>query len=90
MPPRKDKQPLGAEVRLQAFLAHSGVASRRAAEELIASGTVFVNGVSVTAPGTKAVVLHAPVANAFVAVALNNDGSAEAVANLLLKALAKE
>ena len=42
------------------------------------------------APGTKAVVLHAPEANAFVAVALNNDGSAEAVANLLLKALAKE
>ncbi|HYH80433.1 MAG TPA: pseudouridine synthase [Longimicrobium sp.] len=41
------------EVRLQAFLAHSGVASRRAAEELIASGRVFVNGESVTAPGLK-------------------------------------
>ncbi|MFL5381394.1 MAG: pseudouridine synthase [Longimicrobiaceae bacterium] len=51
--PRPDKHPHAEEVRLQAFLAHSGVASRRAAEELIAAGQVFVNGKSVTAPGTK-------------------------------------
>jgi 23S rRNA pseudouridine2605 synthase len=52
--PRPDpKHPHGEEVRLQAFLAHSGVSSRRAAEELIAAGQVFVNGKPVTAPGTK-------------------------------------
>ena len=51
--PRPDKHPHAEEVRLQAFLAHSGVASRRAAEDLIAAGQVFVNGKSVTAPGTK-------------------------------------
>lgn len=43
----------GEEVRLQAYLARAGVASRRASEELIAQGRVFVNGASVTAPGTK-------------------------------------
>lgn len=51
--PRKTQSSHGEEVRLQAFLAHSGVASRRHAEELIAAGHVFVNGKSVTAPGTK-------------------------------------
>lgn len=50
---KKQKHPHGEEVRLQAFLAHAGIASRRAAEELIASGRVFVNGESVTAPGIK-------------------------------------
>jgi 23S rRNA pseudouridine2605 synthase len=39
--------------RLQVYLAHAGVASRRACEELIAAGRVSVNGVIVTAPGTK-------------------------------------
>ncbi|HKP76059.1 MAG TPA: pseudouridine synthase, partial [Longimicrobiaceae bacterium] len=53
MPKPDARHPHAEEVRLQAFLAHSGVASRRAAEELIASGRVFVNGKSVTAPGTK-------------------------------------
>ena len=33
-----------AEVRLQKFLAESGVASRRKSEELIAQGKVKVNG----------------------------------------------
>ena len=37
--------------------------------------------------GSKAMVAYLVDAHAFVAVALNNDGSAEAVANLLLKAL---
>ena len=39
------------------------------------------------APGSKALVLYSVEARAFVAVALNNDGSAEATAGLLLKAL---
>ena len=33
-----------ASIKLQAFMAHAGVASRRASEELIASGKVRVNG----------------------------------------------
>ena len=39
------------------------------------------------APGSKAMVIDSVDAQAFVAVALNNDGSAEATANLLLTAL---
>jgi 23S rRNA pseudouridine2605 synthase len=40
-------------LRLQVFLAHAGLASRRASEELIAAGRVSVNGQVVTAMGTK-------------------------------------
>jgi 23S rRNA pseudouridine2605 synthase len=40
-------------VRLQAYLAHCGVASRRASEELILSGRVSVNGRRVTELGTR-------------------------------------
>lgn len=40
-------------VRLQVFLAHSGIASRRACEALIAEGRISVNGAVVTVPGTK-------------------------------------
>jgi 23S rRNA pseudouridine2605 synthase len=40
-------------VRLQKFLAEAGVASRRAAEKLIADGQVEVNGKLVREPGTK-------------------------------------
>ena len=40
--------------RLQKIIAQAGVASRRGAEELIASGEVTVNGVVVTELGTKA------------------------------------
>jgi pseudouridine synthase len=54
-PKRPHAHAHGEEVRLQAFLAHSGISSRRAAEELIAAGQVFVNGKAVTAPGTKVV-----------------------------------
>lgn len=39
--------------RLQKFLAHAGIASRRSAEELILSGRVQVNNVVVTQLGTK-------------------------------------
>ena len=50
-------------------------------------GTQVWLGHSGGCPGIKAVVAYAPEAGAFVAVALNNDGSAEATAHLLLKAL---
>jgi 23S rRNA pseudouridine2605 synthase len=40
-------------VRLQKFLAHAGVSSRRRAEALIASGAVRVNGVVVSTLGTE-------------------------------------
>jgi 23S rRNA pseudouridine2605 synthase len=43
----------GRSIRLQVFLSHAGVASRRAAEEIIADGRVSVNGVTITAQGTK-------------------------------------
>ncbi|HLL47272.1 MAG TPA: pseudouridine synthase [Longimicrobiaceae bacterium] len=45
----------GEPVRLQVFIARSGLASRRGAEELIAEGRVWVNGESVTSPGTKVI-----------------------------------
>ena len=41
------------KVRLQVFLAHSGVASRRACGEYIADGLVTVNGQLVTEPGFR-------------------------------------
>jgi 23S rRNA pseudouridine2605 synthase len=44
----------GAPVRLQAYLAHAGVASRRASEKLITGGRVSVNGRVVTTLGEKA------------------------------------
>jgi 23S rRNA pseudouridine2605 synthase len=40
-------------MRLQVFLAHAGVASRRAAEKLIAQGKVTVNGMAVSVQGAK-------------------------------------
>ena len=41
------------ELRLQVYLAHAGVASRRAAENLIAQGRITVNNEKVLSPGTK-------------------------------------
>lgn len=41
------------EVRLQVFLAHCGVASRRASEQIILNGRVSVNGTVITELGTK-------------------------------------
>ena len=41
------------QTRLHKVLAHRGVASRRKAEQLIASGLVSVNGVVVTEPGSR-------------------------------------
>jgi 23S rRNA pseudouridine2605 synthase len=40
-------------IRLQAYLAHAGLASRRAAEKLITDGRVAVNSEIVTTLGTK-------------------------------------
>ncbi len=40
-------------VRLQSFLAHCGVASRRASEKIISDGRVAVNGVVVAEMGTR-------------------------------------
>ena len=39
--------------RLQVFLAHAGIASRRAAVEIVTAGRVKINGVTVYAQGTK-------------------------------------
>jgi 23S rRNA pseudouridine2605 synthase len=44
--------------RLARFLAHAGIASRRHAEELIASGHVQVNGVVVTTQGVRIDPVH--------------------------------
>lgn len=41
------------KMRLQVYLAHAGVASRRACEQYIADGRVTVNGVCITEPGNK-------------------------------------
>jgi len=43
----------GRSIRLQVFLSHAGVASRRASEEIISSGRVSVNGVTITSQGYK-------------------------------------
>ena len=42
-----------SSMRLQVFLAHAGVASRRAAEKLIAQGKITVNGNQIITPGFK-------------------------------------
>src|SRR6476469_6986893 len=49
-----ETQNTGSTERLQKLLARAGVASRRAAEEMIAVGKVRVNGVVVTEMGTRA------------------------------------
>jgi D-alanyl-D-alanine carboxypeptidase len=51
------------------------------------AGTRLWIGHSGGAPGVKAVFAYSPADNAIVAVALSGDGSAEATANLLLRAL---
>ena len=49
----KGKRGQRSGTRLQVFLAHAGLASRRAAEGIIAAGRVSVNGVVVSAQGSK-------------------------------------
>jgi len=43
----------GKSIRLQVFLSHAGIASRRAAEDIIAQGRVSVNGITVKTQGSK-------------------------------------
>src|SRR5215211_764451 len=50
---RADEQKLSME-RIQKILAHGGIASRRAAEQLIRAGRVRLNGRVVTELGVKA------------------------------------
>ena len=45
---------IGGETRLQKILSRAGVASRRAAEAMIAAGRVSVNGTTIREMGTKA------------------------------------
>ena len=56
MPANFDSDNTKKETRLQAFLAHCGVASRRASEQIILDGRVTVNGKVVTELGTKVTV----------------------------------
>jgi 23S rRNA pseudouridine2605 synthase len=49
-PPREDGE---KAVRLQVYLAHGGIASRRASEKLITQGRVTVNGLVVSVLGEK-------------------------------------
>jgi 23S rRNA pseudouridine2605 synthase len=51
-PPKSTKYTMTTE-RLQKFLSRAGVASRRAAEEMIQAGRVAINGEVVTAMGVK-------------------------------------
>ncbi len=48
-----EEQKVSEEIRLNKYLSHAGVASRRAADELIKEGRVTVNGVVVTEMGYK-------------------------------------
>ncbi|MGP1415302.1 MAG: pseudouridine synthase [Treponema sp.] len=48
-----DKQNQKEEIRLQVYLSHCGLASRRASEGIILSGRVSVNGEKVDRLGTK-------------------------------------
>ena len=52
-PEVRGSPPAPSSMRLQVFLAHAGVASRRAAETLIAQGRIAVNGKMVSTPGFK-------------------------------------
>ena len=51
-------QPLAMQLRLQKFLADAGVASRRAAEQIILEGRVAINGHVVRLLGTKVDPVH--------------------------------
>ena len=51
--PEGNEQTGTSEMRLQVYLAHAGVASRRACEKIIAEGRVSVNGTLVTDMGSK-------------------------------------
>lgn len=50
----RDQQPSSEHVRVQKILSQAGVASRRAAEELVREGRVSINGTVVTTLGVRA------------------------------------
>ncbi|MBP6796350.1 MAG: hypothetical protein KA143_14920, partial [Saprospiraceae bacterium] len=41
------------DIRLNKYVAQCGIASRRAADELIQNGKIWVNGIEVREPGTR-------------------------------------
>ncbi len=51
--PEKKQKEVNENIRLNRFIAHSGVCSRREADELIRDGFITVNGKKVTDLGTK-------------------------------------
>lgn len=51
--PKSDTKPDDGMMRLNRFIAHAGICSRREADTLIASGVISVNGKVVTELGTK-------------------------------------
>ena len=51
--PKYAAEPITGEIRLNRFLAQSGLCSRREADDFITAGLVTVNGVIVTQLGTK-------------------------------------
>lgn len=51
--PRQGTEPKEKTVRLNKYIAHAGICSRREADELIAAGSVSVNGKVVTEMGFK-------------------------------------
>ena len=50
---RQEQRDSGERIRLNKYIANSGVCSRRAADDLIAKGVIQVNGETVTEVGTK-------------------------------------
>ena len=52
------KDPIRSDQRLQKIISQAGLASRRAAEKLIADGRVTINGQTVSEMGTKADPAH--------------------------------
>lgn len=49
----RQKEYLREEIRINKYIAHSGLCSRRDADEYIEQGKVFVNGEKITEPGVK-------------------------------------
>ncbi len=49
----KTNEPKDEAIRLHVYLAHAGIASRRAAEKIIMEGRVSVNGETITGMGCK-------------------------------------
>ena len=52
-PSRKNNEERTQKMRLQVYLAHAGIASRRTCEKIISEGRVSVNGTTITGMGSK-------------------------------------